>query len=169
MTTNPAILSAAVTRWNSLRASLLQEFPELEEDVLRDTIDGATDALDLVAELGKAAVSDEYVAGMLKAQIADLTARKERFELRAEKRRVAAETMMTVIDVRKVERPELTMFLRSTPPKVVVYDADELPDTLCRITRSPDKTAIREALLRGERVDGAYMSNGGSTLSVKVR
>lgn len=82
--------------------------------------------------------------------------------------RALAMKLLYVADVEKLTLPEATYSMRAVPPAVVILDEDQLPDAACKFTRVPDKTAIKSMLDVGE-VPGATMSNGGRTLSIRVK
>ena len=48
-------------------------------------------------------------------------------------------------------------------------DVNVLPEALCRVTRVPDKKAIREALERGDLIPGCVLSNAIPTLMIRVK
>jgi len=54
------------------------------------------------------------------------------------------------------------MKLRKNPPKVVVDCADMVPEEYMRktITFTPDKTALKAALQKGEAIPGAHLEQG---------
>jgi hypothetical protein len=74
---------------------------------------------------------------------------------------------MQVAELARIDHPEATVCLKKTPPKVMIYDVEALPDELVRIVREPDKLEIKKRLEAGEEVDGAAMSNGGLALQVR--
>ena len=162
--------NAFIMEYRRQREGLLAEFPELAEDVdaLADTLEGISMAPDLIAEFIRNAREDEANAEALASMMRDMADRKQRFIARADKRRQAAMNVMNAIEMRKLEQPDFTASIRAVPPRVDVYAEEQLPDTLCKFTRSPDKAAIKEALANGP-VAGARMTNGGSTISIRTR
>jgi hypothetical protein len=89
--------------------------------------------------------------------------------MRADAHRAAQKLVMEAIGLRKIERPLATLSMRNGPASVSIYDAEAVPTQLCRITRSPDKTAIRAQIEAGEAVPGAELTPGKGTLSVRVK
>lgn len=98
----------------------------------------------------------------------ELKARKSRFETRIEALRDLAFKMMQATELQKLELPEATLSLRNTPATVVITDEENLPDIACKFERKPDKAKIKELLATGI-VSGAAMSNGGKTISIKIK
>ncbi len=122
----------------------------------------------MVALFIRDALDDEALAKALSLRIADMDLRRTRYEMRSRRRRQAAQKLMEACELRKVEMPDFTASIRAVPPKVEITDEALLPDTLCKIVRSPDKAAIKEALTNGPIV-GAHMTNGGETLSIRTK
>jgi hypothetical protein len=140
-----------------------------DEDLTLDMIEGETRLIDMIDALMSARAEDAAMAQALKAHQDDLAARKKRFEARADARKKLAQIALTEAGIRKLERPAYTASLSATPASVVITDDSALPDELCRIKREPDKTAIKKALQAGDEVRGASLSNGGETLTIRVK
>jgi len=67
----------------------------------------------------------------------------------------------------KVVTPLATVTVRAGKPEVIVTDEAALPTHLTKTTVSPDKRAIREAIERGETIDGVTLGNGTSVLTIR--
>ncbi len=165
----PIQRAAFVAMHKQKRELLLQEFPELLEDqqALDDTLEGISYLPDIIANIIRDAREDETTVTVLAMMIREMSDRKARFAVRAERRRSMAQHLMEAIDLRKLEQPDFTASIRAVPPKVEIED-DMIPDVLCKFVRVPDKTAIKAALAEGP-VAGARMSNGGETLSIRTK
>jgi len=163
--------AALVEQYRRLRADLLAEYPELIEDgaTLSDTLEGETDLPDVLARIIRDARRDEAMADGLGTLIKDEQDRKSRLTARAEKRRRIAQALMDAVEMGKLEQPDFVASIRSVPPKVEITDEAALPETFVKIVRSPDKTAIKDALKRGEQVPGAVLGNGSTTLAITTR
>jgi len=105
-----------------------------------------------------------------KDRFEELKARKDRFEFRVEKLREIAFRLMHSAELAKVELPEATLSLRAGTQQII-GDADPalLPDTLCKISRSLDRTAIKEALKAGQEVPGFKLSNSPPSLTIRIK
>lgn len=160
--------AAFAAEYQRQRDALLVQYPELAEDAdtLADTLDGITAAPDMIAKLIRDAREDEASAEAVAGMARDMTERKTRLSNRANRRREAALALMSVLDLHKLERPDFTASIRNVPPKVEIIDEAALPDSLIKIVRTPDKTAIKEALQHGP-VAGAQLSNGGQSLAIR--
>jgi len=140
-----------------------------DEDTFLDTLDGETDAMTILDREIEAEQADRATAAAIKARIADLNARADRLERRADAHRAAQKLVVQAIGLRKVERPLATLSLRSGGVSVQITDADAVPTQLCKIVRSPDKAAIKSQIEAGESVPGAELVRGDETLSVRVK
>lgn len=140
-----------------------------DDDLTLDMIEGETRLIDMLDAIMAARADDAALADALKAQIDDLTARKRRFEARADARKKLVHAALDVSGLRKIERPAYTASIGASPVSVIITDDGAIPDNLVRVKREPDKTAIKKALQAGENVPGASLSNGGETLSIRVK
>jgi len=161
---NPASLTE---RWKRLREGLLRDHPDIDEETLRDTIEGQNDALDVARQLIRASREDEAEANGLAEYIAALQARRSRLTARAEKREAAALSLLTEIGEKTLRDPAFTASVVATPKKVIFTDTSILPTWAWRQPAPEPNTAeIKKRLAAGERVPGASLSNGGQTLRV---
>lgn len=163
--------AAFVAEYRRQREALLAEFPELAEDeqALADTLEGMTHITDIIAQIIRAAREDEAMADAVSVMAKDMGERKQRYAYRANRRRETALALMTAIEQRKLEMPDFTASIRAVPPKVEIIDEAEVPDSFCKFARTPDKTKIKEALVNGVGIPGAAFSNGGESLTVRVK
>jgi len=158
-----------IEQWAQIRADLLRDFPELDEEALTDSIDGEAGALDAVASLIRHAREDEAMGDALGTMIDDMRARKERLADRAASRRRYATSLMKAVGVRKIERPDFSASLRQSPPRVEIPDDQAVPDAFRVMTWRVDKASIREALSNGLNVNWARLSPGAETISLRVK
>lgn len=165
-----ALPAAVAAEYWRQREALLQAFPELASDeaTLLDTLEGITYAPDLIALFIRDARADEALAESLSIMQRDMAARKTRFEMRAERRRLAAQHLMDACGLRKIEMADFTASIRSVPPRVEVDDEAKIPDHYCEYVRKLNKTLLKEALSKGP-VDGAHMTNGHETISIRTK
>ena len=135
-----------------------------------DTLDGETDALDVADALIDAIQSDEALAAGIEDRILILRARRERIKERASRTKSVAVELLDAIGVKKLERPAATISRREGSVSTVIDAPDEVPSQLMRerVTREPDKTAIKKQIEAGEHVPGARLERGPATLSVRA-
>ena len=168
--TDPRIPRLAA-EWNRQKADLIAYDPDILSDelALTDTLDGLADAGDFIAFWCRKAREDEAMATGLSTLLADMQTRKQRLLTRAERQRDLAMALMDSIGERKIVRPDMTITVNAGRQKVVITDENEIPDRYCRVTRTPDKTAIRDALENGNPVLGAALSNRTSQLTIRSK
>lgn len=151
-------------------SALLRSMAELvvDDDTAEIIIDTETDlpaaieaALDRIAEL-------EQHREAITARMADLAARKARFGENIEALRRSIQSALETVQLRKLELPVATISLRAVPPSVVITDEAALPVQYMRQPPPvPDKKLIATDLKNGFMIDGAELSNGGQTISIK--
>jgi len=149
---------------------LLTEYPELAEDeALRaDMIEGSTDAFAVLSDIAKTMAEAKAMSAAISDNIEALSERASRYDRRARAMRTLAQRIMEAANIRKAELPEATLSIRAVAPSLIITDEASLPDWAWRVKREPDKATIKDRVKAGEFVPGAEMSNGGSTLSVRV-
>ena len=156
------------TRFTELRRRLLELHPDLDEQTLADTLEGATDFKEALAALIRSALEDECLAKALKDRLDQMKGRLHRLEARASSKRQVAVENMEAADLRKLQEPDFTASMRIGPPSVTIVSEDELPiDYLLPQPPKPDKRAILEALSGGGFVPGAVLSQPKVSLSVR--
>jgi hypothetical protein len=142
----------------STAQQLLAELPE--DDQLRlDTIEGETEAFELMDRITESVLADESLAELARA-------RAKRLEERADHRRAIILQMLEALEMTKVQRPLYTASL-SHRSKPIVTNADALPDDFIR--QSVDLVALGKALRAGQTVEGAELSNPMPSLTLRTR
>lgn len=156
------------SRFVELRRRIVEEFPDVDDQTLADTLEGATDLHEALAALIRSALDDEVMIKALKERISTLRTRFDRLERRAaEKRHLACETM-EVAHIRKLLEPDFTASLRQGPPAVDILDEAKLPpEFLILQAPKPDRRGILEALNGGASVPGAVLCVPRPSLSVR--
>jgi hypothetical protein len=151
-----------------LRERLLAEFIDLDEDTLRDTLEGLTTLPELLAEVVRSYLDDLVLIAALDIRIAEMQQRSLRFEHRAEKKRACITSVMEQADIKKLAQPDFTASLRSVPPAVVVTDETQVPIDYWK-PQPPklDRQGLAGALKAGVIVAGAILGNPQVTVSVR--
>jgi hypothetical protein len=161
---------ANLTLHTELRRRLLEAEPDLDEQTLLDTLEGATDLDVAIGALVRSALLDgAYLAG-LKARIEEMRERLARIEARMEKKRALALETMEAAGIARITEPDFTITLRASPPSVLITDEQSIPEWFwipqpARL----DKRGLLEALKGGSHVSGAELSNPHASLSVRTR
>ena len=154
--------------FTKLRHRLVELHPDLDEQTLNDTLEGATNFKEALAALIRSALEDECLADALRDRMTDMRTRLSRHEARAASNRQVAVENMEAADIRKLTEPDFTASTRVGPPSVVIDNEHELPiDYLLPQPPKPDKRAILEALTRGSTVPGAVLAQPKLSLTVR--
>ena len=149
---------------------LRDAYPEASDADLFDTIEGET-TLDaaIIATLRAANENDATAAG-LKAYMEKLTERAETLRLRSERLRQAALQAAQEAGIPMPLRGvDFTASISQGKQKVIVTDPEAVPDTFCRITKAPNKSAIADALSAGLRPAWASWANANPHWTIRTR
>jgi hypothetical protein len=153
-----------------LRRRLLESEPDLDETTLADTLEGATDLNEAIAEVVRSALLDaSYIAG-LKQRIDGMRERLDRLEARHDKKRALALEAMEAAGIAKITEPDFTVTLKASPPAVCITDETAIPEWFwipqpARL----DKRALLDALKAGTGITGAELANRQATLSIRTK
>jgi hypothetical protein len=163
------ILDLEKRRYLALRETLLREDPEIDERTLADTVEGISNYPDMLAEIVRGALYDEMMVDAIKARIAGMAARLDRFETRAAKRRQIVRDSMVETGLDKLVQPDFSASLRRSSPAVQVIDATLIPQTFWEPRPHLRRAELLTALKDGAEIPGATLSNPFLSLSVRTK
>lgn len=146
--------------------------PELIEDdeAWLATLESETDFNDLLTTIVRRIEDTKALVIGTKDRFEELKARKDRFEQRVESLRNLAFKLMSAAELAKVELSEATLSLRAGTQQVVGdADPNDLCDVYCKITRTLDRTAIKDALKDGVTVPGFQLTNAPPSLTIRIK
>lgn len=156
---------------NLIRASAAAVREALGDDddtqAFWDTLEGETDALEFADKLLAFAQEAAAMEDAIAAQIDQLRARKERM---ARRQSAAKANLLALLDAtgeKKMERPIATVSRRAGSLSVHITDEAAIPTQLCKVVKTPDKTAIKAQLKAGETVPGATLERGPDGVTVR--
>jgi hypothetical protein len=150
-----------------LATELRAELGDEDTDTFLDTLDGETDVLDitdrLLSELGEAEAWERTAKDMAL-----------RYTLRAgkmaSKQQVLKRALGSILDAtgeKTIRRPLATVSRTRPHVSVFITDEESVPTQLSRLTRTPDKAAIKAQLEAGETVPGAELQAGSPGVAVR--
>ncbi len=156
-------LSQEAVHYTYLRERLTADFPDADEECLRDTLEGLTNLTDVLAEVLRSALEDQAFVAALRSRIGDMQARLSRIEERARKKRDLVCSVMERADVRKLMEPDMTVSLRPSRAPLVVTDEEAIPEGYWK-AQAPklDRQGLLAALSAGRDVPGALLAAFGS-------
>jgi Siphovirus Gp157 len=162
--------TASLAEHEYLRSWLRLEFPDIDDETLRDTVEGISALPRVVAAVVRSHIDDLALASALRSRLANMQERLSRLEGRAEKKRLLVASVMERADLRKLTEADFTVSLRPTPQPLVVTAENEIPAAYWKAQPPKlDRNALIAALKAGEQVPGASLGNGGVTIAVRTR
>jgi Siphovirus Gp157 len=153
-----------------LRQQVVAEFPAIDDETLRDTVEGLTNLPEVLARILRSHLDDLALLAALRSRILDMQERFTRLETRADKKRALVASVMERADIKKLTEPDFTASLRQVSPGLVVIDEREIPELFWR-PQPPklDRKSLLAALNAGQAVPGATLGNGSTTITVRTR
>lgn len=159
---------AELNRYEKLRELLKGETDDPK--AILDTLEGETNLNEALLVVADSALDDETMAEAIKLRIEALQARKSRCEVTAENKRGLIIMVMERAGLKTIKGPGATLTVRPLLGKAMVDNEAEIPAKFWKPQDpSLDKSALTEALRNGEAVEGAKLSNGGVSLTIRVK
>lgn len=146
--------------------------PELLEDneAWLSSLESETDFNDVLTTIVRRIEDTKALVIGTKDRLGELEARKDRFEFRIEKLREFAFKIMQAADLAKVELPEASLSLRAGQQQLIGdCSPNAMPDDLVKISRTLDRTKIKEALKNGVTIPGFFLSNSAPSLTIRIK
>lgn len=141
---------------------------DFDAETFWDTLDGETDAIDLIDHILASMQDDAALADAAKSQATAIAARAKRITERAAAKKKTLKLILDATGQKKVERPRGTVSKMAGRVSVEITDENAIPTQLCVTKIQPDKSAIKKQLDAGEDVPGARLVRGSDTVSVRV-
>ena len=153
-----------------LRAQLREQFPDVDEETLADTLEGETNLNAMLAEVIRSQLDDKAMVVACAIRIKEIGDRAKRLSDRAETKRNLVQHVMERAGLKKLTEPDMTVSLRATPVHVTITDAEIVPEEYW-LPQPPklNKEAIKVALKDGKNVLGALLGNISTTLSIRTK
>ncbi len=153
-----------------LRERLEEEFPDADEETLRDTLEGLTNLTDMLAEVLRSQLGDQDLVAALKARIGDMQVRAGRIDERARKKRELVTSVMERANLKKLMERDLTVSLRPTRVPPAAIDEEAVPEEFWK-PQPPklDRQGLISALAAGRDIPGAILGNPHMTITVRIK
>ncbi len=166
----PQPIRHQLTYHRYLRERLEAAFPDVDEETLRDTLEGMTSLTDSLAELLRSSQEDQSLASALRSRMADMQERCARFEARARKKRELVCTVMEEADLKKLTEPDFTVSLRPSRAPLMIIDEAAIPGDYWRPQPAQlDRMGLISALSNGRDIPGAVLGNPPMTIAVRTK
>jgi hypothetical protein len=151
----------------ALLQELSEEFKELDAEWFWDTLDGETDILDVVNAILKNKFQNAAGIKMNLDLAAEYKARAYDLETRDKSYNNQLMKIMEMTKQTKILSPLATVSKRKGVESIIITDEEKIPTQLCNVVTSPDKSAIKRLLQQGEIIDGAELTRGSKTISIR--
>ena len=146
----------------------LTKLPGMDEETVRDTIEGETDLHGAIQGALDLLTATEVMTEGLEAKIKELNGRLKRYDDRKDFLRAAIEQAMVIGNLKKLELPEATLSLGNRAPGLVITDESLVPVSFWKQPDPVlDKAAIKAALKDKQEIPGVELGNG--TISLTIR
>ncbi len=153
-----------------LRLKLEEQFPNVDEETLLDTLEGMTNLHEMLAVVVRSQLDDRALAAALRARTRDMQERLARFEQRAEKKKEITTSVLERAGIKKLTEPDFTLSLRPTPSPLVVTDEKEIPSQFWNPQPAKlDRQGLIDALKANQEVPGALLGNARMAISVRTK
>lgn len=149
----------------------LAETEDLPEDALKDTTESLTLDFEEQAEQAAMIIKElEADTEKIKAVIAKLEDKAERLERNKNRLKTGLEMAMRAIGKTKFKTLLFSFNIQKNGgklPIIVDVDVDKLPDTLVKVAKKPDLTAIEKYLQENPDSGIAHFGERGESLRIK--
>lgn len=133
-----------------------------------DTLEGQTGLFEAVDRALERLADLESFEQALRAQEAELAARRARYMKQAASIRGALQSALRAANLRRIERAAATVWLRGVAPQAVITDEAAVPaEYLVIPAPRPDLRAISQALKEGREVPGARLEAERETIAIR--
>jgi hypothetical protein len=148
----------------------LVDYPTLDEETLRDTLEGITDLHEMIAAIIRSALVDEALQDGLRTRLEEMRRRLARLEERGAKKRQLALEAMGEVGLKKLEQPDFTASARAGSPSLVIVAEEAIPRAYW-VPQPPklDRQQVLCELKRGADIPGTQLSNPQPVLMVRTK
>jgi hypothetical protein len=149
--------------------ALIAAYPELQDDeeLLRSALEGETDFDRVMPKLMDAFLERVAMKEALTSIMSNMRERATRFDRGADAFKFLMLRLMNAAGMTKLTLPVATLSIREGGTSVNVLDEAQLPQGM--FTKTPNKTAIKSAILAGDNIPGAELVKGEPGLSIRTK
>lgn len=137
-----------------------------DDQLVSDMIEGSTNLHELLSTAALRVLELEAAQDGIKASVAKLRQRSERFERQITALREAMRGAMSSAEMKKLELPAATLSLAAAPRRLRVVDEAQIPEEFWVMKRELSKAKVADALKDGEPVPGAILDNGSDVIRI---
>ncbi len=140
-----------------------------DQDTFLDTLDGETDAMDILGKLIQERTECSIYEGSAKELAATYTARAKRMSAKQEALSITIGHLLDAMGQTKIQHALGTVSRTKPRKKVVVVNQHDIPSQLTTVTVKPDMTAIKKQMDAGELVPGCKYQIGNSSVTIRIK
>jgi hypothetical protein len=165
-----SVLKTELQVYGILRERLLVDYPDLDDETIRDTLEGITTLQELISGLIRSALVDEAFQSGLHERLDEMKRRLSRLEERSTKKRQLALEAMHEAGLKKLEQPDFTATARLGSPSLLVISDQVIPEAYW-VPQPPKlgRQGLLADLKRGNEVPGALLDNAKPVLVVRTK
>jgi hypothetical protein len=163
-------IRSEIQRYTYIWERLLEQFPDVDDQTIRDTLEGETNLHEMIAAVIRSALVDEALSAGLRKRLVDMKERLTRLEDRGAKKRQFALEAMDEVGLSKLQQPDFTASTRPGSPSLLVTAEGEVPSPYW-VPQPPklDRQALLGELKRGADIPGVQLNNPKPVLVVRTK
>ncbi len=163
-------LSRELTYHEYIREQIRNEFPDIDEETLADTLEGLTNLNEMLGAVIRSHLDDMAMVDALKSRVGDMQDRLSRISKRADKKRELVTSVMEQADRKKLAEADFTVSLRSSSSPLMVTEEGSIPEPFWKPqAHKLDRQGLIAALKSGAQVSGAVLGNPRMTIAMSSR
>src|SRR4026207_644515 len=141
-------LKLETVKHQALKERLLDNWPDCDEETLRDTLEGITELHEMISAVIRSALVDEALQAGLRTRLEEMRERLSRLAERGLKKRQLALEAMNEAGLKKLEQADFTASARIGAPPLVVTSEKDVPESYW-IPQPPNWTDKHLPLISG--------------------
>ena len=170
MHTPERLLPGAEIAHEHIRRQLLDDYPDLDDETLRDTLEGFSNLPEVLSAIIRSALDDEALIDGLSTRLAAMKDRLDRLRRRAQNKRQLVRDAMVDGDLIKLTEPDFTVSLKSGPPRLEIQSEDRIPiDFWTPQPPKLDKQGLLAAVRSGLEIKGVSLVAPQPQLMVRTK
>jgi len=140
-----------------------------DQDTFLDTLDGETDAMDILGKLIQERTECSIYEGSAKELAATYTARAKRLSAKQEALSITIGHLLDAMGQTKIQHPLATVSRTKPRWSVRIDDEAEVPSQMMKVTTRPDIAAIKKQMEQGETVPGCTINPGNPSITIRIK
>jgi len=163
-------LRGEAAHYRLLADQLKNDFGELDDETLTDTLQGLSDLPEMIEEIVRSGLDDETLMAALKVRLDEMKSRFARLKSRFERKRELASWAMGSGGIAKLQAADFSVSLCAGAQRLEVTEESKIPEIY--FVPQPaklDRTGLLNAVKRGEAIEGASLVTGQPYIAVNTR